>query len=58
MFNPVPFFTMRKSKTRKNRSSPHKEWGLGAATNQSLIQGGSSLMYSHIGFNTIEFFLE
>ena len=46
MFNPVPFFTMRKSKTTKNRSSPHKEWGVGAATNQSLIQGGSSLRYN------------
>ena len=44
MFNPVPFFTMTKSKTRKNRSSPHKEWG--AATDQSLIQGGSSLRYN------------
>ena len=46
MFNPVPFFTMRKSKTTKNRSSPHKEWGVGAATNQSLIQGGSSQRYN------------
>ena len=50
MFNPVPFFTMTKSKTTKSRSCPNgggKGGGGGAggraATNQSLIQGGSSL---------------
>ena len=46
MFNPVPFFTMTKSKTTKSRSCPNgggRGGGGRAATNQSFIQGGSSL---------------